>query len=550
MALKKEIYQEFEDIVGIKNISDDPALLDSYRYPLVHTAIHLGPYYGVFTPRGEAVLLPGSTEEVQAIVKLCNKYKIKFKASSTFWSAMGYPSHDGAIQLDMRRMDKIIEIDEKNMYAVIEPYVIGTVLQAEAMKVGLNTHIIGAGSSCSPLASASSFAGAGPAGSYMGGHGENMLGVEWVMPNGELVRTGTLGSRCGWFCGEGPGPSIRSLIRGALGGQGGMGVFTKLALKLFPWPGPQYLPVTGKPPAYKAALPDNFRSYTLAFPTWQAYSDASHKIWDAEIGYIAHRQFNFLGRDLKWAMVKILTDPNATLSDLQNLMKDKKVLKDNETMKRDFQLILAGMTPRDIAWQEKALDQILAEVGGWKVECMLDPDIKDWSMVYMIRLGHKNLNLVYGGGYDGAFGLPGEPDFGIQHIEEASDFKREWEKKGDIVAAGGDCTMGGIGVMGGGGITIWENFAHFDPYDEKSTRGCLAFFDATAKLGIEKGWGPPMEKQNDTARWTDGYATPKEIRNKLLNGSAQPSAFWYQRKVKELFDPNDLGDYYYRALEK
>ncbi len=154
------------------------------------------------------MLLPGSTEEVQAIVKVCNKYKVKFKASSTFWSAMGYPSHDGAIQLDMRRMDRILEIDEKNMYAVIEPYVIGAVLQAEAMKVGLNTHIIGAGSSCSPLASASSFAGAGPAGSFMGGHGENMLGVEWVMPNGDIVRTGALGSRCGWFCGEGPGPSI------------------------------------------------------------------------------------------------------------------------------------------------------------------------------------------------------------------------------------------------------------------------------------------------------------------------------------------------------
>jgi len=33
-------------------------------------------------------------------------------------------------------------------------------------------------------------------------------------------------------------------------------------------------------------------------------------------------------------------------------------------MKRDFQFILAGMTPRDIEWQEKALDQILAEAGG------------------------------------------------------------------------------------------------------------------------------------------------------------------------------------------
>jgi hypothetical protein len=550
MALKREIYEAFEDIVGKDNISDDPALLDSYRYPLTHTAIHLGPYYGVFTPRGAAVLLPGSTEEVQAIVKVCNKYRIKFKASSTFWSAMGYPSHDGAIQLDMRRMDRILEIDEKNMFAVIEPYVIGAVLQAEAMKVGLNTHLIGAGASCSPLASATGFAGAGPSGSFMGGHGENMLGVEWVMPNGDILRTGSLGSRCGWFSGEGPGPSVRSIIRGGLGNQGGLGVFTKIALKLFPWPGPTCLPIEGRPPAYKAVLPDNFRVYTLGFPTWQAYSDASHKIWDAEIGYIAHRQFNMFGRDLKFAMVKILTDPTKTLSDLADLMKDKEVVKVTEKMKRDFQIVLAGMTPRDIAWQEKALDEILTEVKGWKVDAMLDPDIRDWALAYLIRLGHKNLNLVYGGGYDGCFGLQGSPDFGIQYIEEASAFKKDWEKKGAMVAAGGDCTMGGIGVMGGGGATVWENFAHFDPYNRFSTEGTLDFFNATAKLGAKKGWGPPMEKQNDSARWTDGYATPKEIRNKLLKSSAQPSAFRYQKRIREIFDPNDLGDTYYRTLDE
>jgi glycolate oxidase len=547
MALSREAYQAFEDVVGPRNISDDPALLDSYRYPLSHTAIHLGPYYRVYTPRGEAVLLPGSTEEVQAIVKLCNKYRIKFKASSTFWSAMGYPNDENTIQLDMRRMDRVLEIDEKNMFAVIEPNVIGAVLQAEAMKVGLNTHIIGAGSSCSPLASATSFAGAGPSGMFMGGHGENMLGLEWVMPDGELLRTGSLGAGLGWFCGEGPGPSVRSIVRGGLGTQGGLGVFTKIAVKLFPWPGPARLPVEGIVPAYKVHMPDNFRTYTLCFPTWQAWADACYKIWDAEIGYIGHRQFSMFGRDLKWAMVKILTDPTKTLYDLEALMQDPEVIKIAEDMKRDFQLVLAGMTLRDIDWQDKALNEILAETGGWKSAAMLDPDIADWSFLYMVRLGHKNLNLVYGGGYDGCFGLQGSPDFGTQYIEEVTEFKREWENKGNIVASGGDCAMGGIGVMGGGGATVWENFAHFDPHDKASTEGTLEFFNASSAYGVKRGWGPGMEKQNDSARWTDGKTTPKEIRDKLLSG--QSSVFRYQRRIKETFDPNDLGDTYYRTLE-
>jgi hypothetical protein len=37
-------------------------------------------------------------------------------------------------------------------------------------------------------------------------------------------------------------------------------------------------------------------------------------------------------------------------------------------MKCDFQLVLAGMTPAHIEYQDKALDQILAETGGWKVK--------------------------------------------------------------------------------------------------------------------------------------------------------------------------------------
>ena len=69
MTLPRDVYQALEHIVGANNISADPAVLDSYRYSLSHTAIHLGPFYNTFTPRGAAVLMPGSTEEVQAIVK-------------------------------------------------------------------------------------------------------------------------------------------------------------------------------------------------------------------------------------------------------------------------------------------------------------------------------------------------------------------------------------------------------------------------------------------------------------------------------------------------
>jgi len=550
MTLSKEMYKEFEDIVGPDNISDDLALLDTYVTPMCQSQHHMGPIYDVFTPRGLAVLMPGSTEEVQKIVKLCNKYKIKYKASSTFWTSRGNISDDYAITLDMRRMDRILEINEKNQYAVIEPYVIGATLQAEAMKVGLNVTLIGAGSSCSPLASACANGGPSPFALYGGLTRENLLSFEWVLPTGEIFRSGSLGSDLGWFCDDGPGPGLRGLIMAGQGSMGAMGVFTKCAVKLFPWPGPSWLPSDGIVPAYKAVLPPNIIAHTLAWSSWEGYADGLYRIWDSGIsGYYSHRQYTMFGRDLKGAMIRILTDPTKTLSDLEELLKDPEVQRQTEEMKRDFQIVLAGMTMRDIEWQEKVLDKILAETGGYKASLMEEPDVKNWSLLFLLRLGHKNLNFVYAGGYEGCFGVGGVPDYSCPKIELAGEFKRKWEQEhDDFVAAGGDCMMGGMGGIGGGGVTAWENFTHFDSHSAESVKGTYDFFESSSKYGIAHGLGA-MERMYVASRRDDGYARSKEEQEQRLSGSSQPHVFEYQWKIREFLNPNHLGDAYYMTIE-
>ena len=308
MALSREAYEALEDIVGLKNISEEPAVLDSYRW-MSDNEISTPDRSGFFPFIPEAVLLPGGTEEVQAVIKACNRYGIKCKPFSTGWFTTAQAMSEGVIILDLRRMNRIVEIDEKNMFAVVEPYAIGAQLQAEVMKVGLNCHLIGAGASCSPLASATAAIGNGADGIFMGYSPETLLGMEWVMPDGEILRTGSLGAGNGWFCGEGPGPSLRGIIRGKGGSMGALGVFTKCALKLAPWPGPTEFPVEGTVPAYKSSLPDNFRTYTVVFPSWQQYADGIYKLYDSEICYIAHRQFSMLGEDLWPAFCTMFLDP-------------------------------------------------------------------------------------------------------------------------------------------------------------------------------------------------------------------------------------------------
>ena len=56
---------------------------------------------------------------------------------------------------------------------------------------------------------------------------ETVLAVEWVTPEGEIVRLGSLGSSGEWFCGDGPGPSLRGIIRGIYNAARGAGCLYK-----------------------------------------------------------------------------------------------------------------------------------------------------------------------------------------------------------------------------------------------------------------------------------------------------------------------------------
>jgi glycolate oxidase len=541
MAFSKEAYRALEDIVGPDNISDDPALLDTYAFQYLAETVR--PNHSRYMPRPVAAIMPCSTEEVQAIVKVCNRYRIKVKAYSTGWYHFvgAIKPEDDTVQLDLRRMDRILEIDEKNMFAVIEPYVICAQLQAEVMKLGLNINIIGAGASTSILASATSLAGWGPSTFWMGSNPDNLLGVEWVTPAGDIVRTGSLGSGDGWFCGEGPGPSVRGVMRGNFGALGGLGVFTKCAIKLVHWPGSSQLDITGTVPAYRLPLQENFRAYTVAVPTWDAWADSFYKIYDNEIGYIFHRQFNLAGADLAGAFWLMYIDPTKTLNDVEKLVKKPEIKKLTDELRISFQLILAGRSVRDIELQDKILDQILAEVGGWKVKRFCEQDMAEFTNLYFARMGHKHLNFVWVGGYMGSWMQGGTPDYvkGYQPLA-AAQLARD-QKSGLLVQSGGDALMGcGSGVAGGGHMAL-EQFVCYDPADHDSVDAVIKNMHGATADAVANRYPPGKEALYLSVGMKDEdlYAGRRR--------APQPF-FRYQWKIKQAFDPNDVGDRMYMTL--
>ena len=533
MALLREVYESLQDIVGPDNITEEPATLDSYAYQWMAELVPDVTGGSKFFDRPEAVLVPGSAEEVQAIVKACNQYKLKFHVFSTGWGPWAAAPSKGQILLDLRRMNRILEIDEQNMFAVVEPYVVAAQLQAEAMKKGLNNHISGAGAGTSVLANACCFQGGGPDVMYFSSPQDSILSIEWVMPTGEILRTGSLGSGLGWFCAEGPGPSTQGVIRGALGGSGGWGVVTKIAIRLVHWPGPAVMPIEGTVPSYQAQLPgDLFRAAFPAFPSWQDFADAIYRIYDSEIGYIAHRQFVMWGDELQAAFLNIVTDPTKQLCDLEELLEKPEIQKLTEEMRRCFQFILVGMTPRDLAYQQKVLDHILRETGGWNIAFVDEPGIQQYVLLFMIRLCFKNLNFTATGGFVDTYNSVATPDVWASGEIEAG--KALLKKYAGRIADAGDQAMGPIGGQGGGGVTGWEDFVFYDPYDPDSAKAAAEVSDEGDRLKAQLG-RPPGGMLLGLARATHADV---EVRAKKL--SKAPEYRW-QRKLKELLDPNGVG---------
>ena len=396
------------------------AVLDTYAFQWLAELVR--PDQSHYMPRPAAVVLPGSTEEVQAVVRLANKYGLKVKPHGTGWYHWSGPikDEDATLQLDMRRMDAILEIDEQNMYAVVEPYVIAAQLQAEVLPLGLNLNIPGVGCSSSIVASACAYHGAGPTRYFMGGNAENVLGMEWVTPEGEIVRTGSLGSGDGWFCSEGPGPSVRAICRGTLGSRGGLGVYTKCAVKLAPHLGQTEWNVHGTAPAYRLPVHENMRVYTLAVPDWDAWAEIYYRIYDNEIGYIFHRQFNLAGADLAPAFWLMYNDPSKTLSDVPE--PGRRTRRSRSSPRRCASASSSssqGGRKDDIELQDRILDAILEEVGGWKVERFCEQDMAEFTNMYLQRLGHKHINFVWAGGYIGSWMQFGTPDWVKEYVPVA-----------------------------------------------------------------------------------------------------------------------------------
>jgi glycolate oxidase len=349
--LPRPIHDELAAVVGARHLSDDASVTVSHDW----WGLGADPSTQVILGAPPAVVvLPGSTEEVAGIVKVCNRHGLKFKAHSTGYGNHAGVGSEGAVCIDLRRMNRI-EIDAKNRMAVIEPYATAGQLQAEAMKHHLMCHVIGAGPIHSPLASATSYAGVGVPGNHTGNNVRNMLSLEWVTPEGEIVRIGSAGSGAGWFTGEGPGPGFRGIIRGLFGTAGGLGVFTRIGYKLYPWAGPERLTWTGEHPQRGVQVPEHFRCHHLVWDTWEDVAEATYQLQHAKAVMI-------FSRTPPLAVGNMLAATNRGYYDAKTEGRLPPAAQGpNGT---GWTVVLMAWSAEELAWKEAVLDTVLAQTKG------------------------------------------------------------------------------------------------------------------------------------------------------------------------------------------
>ncbi len=506
--ISDEAYRDLQGAVGEENVSREPAVLDAYAWqPFLNEDPAL------WTVRPAGVVLPASTGEVQAVVRACNRHGLKFKALCTGWGVHAGPTTEGVVQVDLRRMDRIIEMDEKNMLAVVEPYVSGAQLQAEAMKRGLNTHLIGAGPVCSPLASATSMHGVGHDGIYMSYSSRNVLGVEWVLPDGELLRLGGPGCGVGWFTGDGPGPSLRGIMRGASGAFGGMGIFTKCALKLFNWPGPPVLKAEGTVFDSVVEHPDNLRFYGCIFHRADDFANAMYKLGEAEIGYLCLR-------------VTMGSFPMALAPKLYRMIMRTHNIRSifYDVMRYPFTILLACDSMAELAYQEVVLKEIVHGHDGFILD-MQAPPLGSLLPLNLIRASLIPASFRLGGTFRTNLDENDALDSQMPWADAVAELKKPWIEQGAILDDGAENPY----------FVPYENntWAHcevvhmYSMHEEKSLQAQKPIAFESTLEAVERCMTPLS------------VFTP-EVR-KALNSLAGHFNRW-QKEISAGFDPGEAAD--------
>jgi len=215
--ISKVLTDAFQSIVGADYVRSDDESLARYGTDALkrgHPA--------------DLVVLPANTQEVAAVVRVCATQRLPIvpRGAGTGYTGGAVPTSGGVV-LSLERMNRILEIDEANLIAVVEPNVVTGDLQDAVEKVGLFYPPDPASLRQSVIGGNVAECAGGPRAFKYGTTKQYVLGLEAVLPTGEIVETG------GKVVKNVVGYDLTHLL---VGSEGTLAIITRIILRLIPKP--------------------------------------------------------------------------------------------------------------------------------------------------------------------------------------------------------------------------------------------------------------------------------------------------------------------------
>jgi alkyldihydroxyacetonephosphate synthase len=226
MLLYDVIANELRDVVGSNDLTMSEAErvaygLDAYYVPQMWMDRGLAP------PQPEWIVFPGSAEEVSQIVRIASRHRVPVIPYGGGTGSQGgtIPLHGGII-VDLKKMSKILKIDEESMTVTAEAGVNGQRLEWALNRKGLTLAHYPASEYGATLGGYLAARGSGTLSTKYGKAEDMVLSLEVVLPSGERIRTLPVPKHA---C----GPDLLQLF---LGSEGTLGIITEATMRLDPLP--------------------------------------------------------------------------------------------------------------------------------------------------------------------------------------------------------------------------------------------------------------------------------------------------------------------------
>lgn len=251
---KKKLYDRLVSIVGEEHVTQqetDRVLNAHDCWPLSEAKIRAGE----MLPLAEIIVFPASSEEISQILIVANDLEVPvIPVGGGAGTCGGTLAIYGGIQLDLKRMVKIFDIDHESMTVKVEAGVMGIDLEEEVNRHGYTMGHTPTSLRASNVGGFIATRSGGSLSSLYGKIEDLTLGLQVVLPDGSIVE-------CKSVPRHSVGPDLRQLF---IGSEGVLGIITEATLRLF-------------------LIPEERRFRSFSFPDVHSGLEAIRNIFRIEI---------------------------------------------------------------------------------------------------------------------------------------------------------------------------------------------------------------------------------------------------------------------------